>query len=207
VSLWNWLNTNTGAVQAMAAVVTTVLTAVLLGVTARYVVLTRRMLESNEAAARADFMPDINASIELTHPRKDEVAIKIKNSADPPFCILRARLLGGSVFKWSDTLGVGPPFTSEVKFGPSDGPTLKSVLLRKTGATSGVFKLVPLGRMGKEEWLKLLDYRISIAATVVIEVSDITGRISYSFTVRLNPHTGGTNIQTRYPSIFESEVV
>jgi hypothetical protein len=205
--VWTWLNANTGAVQATAAVVTAVLTAVLIGITARYVVLTRKMLEANEASARVSFMPDIEANIEFTHPRKNELAINIKNAADPPICILRARLIGGSVFKWTDTPGKGPEFVTEVKFGPTDIKTLNAVFLRKDEGASGAFNIRPVKQMEDEEWLKFLDYRISLSATVVAEVSDITGRILYSFAIRRDAQSGGkTKIQTRCPSVFDSEL-
>ena len=178
---------------------TAVLTAVLIGVTARYVVLTRRMLEANEASVRAGFMPDIEANVEFTHPRKDELALHIKNSAESPLCVLRARLVGGSVFKWPETPGNGPLFTAEVKLGATEISTLVKVFLRKGEEATGAFKILPADRTAAEEWPKFLDYRISLSATAVIEVSDITGRILYSFTVRRDANRGGiTNIQTQY---------
>jgi hypothetical protein len=194
-------------VQAMAAVVTVVLTAVLIGVTARYVVLTRKMLEAGEASVRAVFMPDIEANFEFTHPRKDELALHIKNSAEPPLCVLRARLVRGSVFKWTDTPGNGPEFAAEVKLGATEISTLAKVFLRKGENATGAFKISPVDRRETEEWLKFLDYRVSLSATAVVEVSDVTGRILYSFTVRRDAHRGGvTNIQTQFPSAYDSVI-
>jgi hypothetical protein len=72
--IW-WLGHNSAAVQALAAVATVVLTGVLIIVTMRYVSLTQKMLEAGEASIRAGFLPDIEANIDFTHPRKNELSV------------------------------------------------------------------------------------------------------------------------------------
>jgi hypothetical protein len=59
----DWLNQYAGAVQAIMAVIIGVLTAVLIGVTCWYAVLTRRMARTMERQLAASFQPDINLSL------------------------------------------------------------------------------------------------------------------------------------------------
>ena len=200
--IW-WLGQNSAAVQALAAVVTVLLTGVLIFVTIRYVLLTRKLVEASEASIRAGFMPDINANIDFTHPRKDELSIYVKNTAEAPICILRAKLIGGSLFKWPETANPPNEYAAELKFGPSDITSLTSLFLRKNEEARGVFRITPIEHIDDADWLKAINYRVSLTATVIIEVSDITGRILYSFTVLRDAETANTRIRTQFPSSFD----
>ena len=200
-----WLGQNSAAVQALAAVATVVLTCVLILVTRRYVLLTQKILEAGEASICALFLPDINAGIEFTHPRRAELSVWVENVGESPIRLSRAKLIGGSIFRWTDPPNQENPFASETKFGARSELTgLTSLFLRKNGKGSGVVRIVPTQQIGESEWLNLLDYRISLTASAIIEVSDITGRIFYSFTVLRDAHASTTRIEARTPSRFDS---
>ena len=154
---------------------------------------------------RAAFLPDVNANIDFTHPRGAELCVYVKNVGESPIRVSRAKLLGGSIFKWADPPNQPNQFESETKFDARDELTaLSSLFLRKDEEGRAVVRIIPAQRMDESEWLKFLGYRISLTASAIIEVSDITGRILYSFTVLRNAHTSNTRIETRYPSNFDS---
>jgi hypothetical protein len=201
--IW-WLGQNSAAVQALAAAATVVLTGVLVFFTMRYVSLTQKMLEAGDASIRAGFLPDINANIDFTFPRRDELSVYIKNVGESPIRVSRAKLISGSIFKWSDPYRPNQ-FESETKFEARDEMAgLTSLFLRKNEEGHGIVRIVPTLGMDENEWVKLLDHRISLTANAIIEVSDITGRIVYSFTVLRNAHTSTTRIEVRFPSNFDS---
>ena len=202
--IW-WLGQNSAAVQALAAVATVVLTGVLIFVTIRYVSLTQKILEAGEASIRAGFLPDINASIDFTHPRRDELSVYVQNVGESPIRVSRAKLLSGSIFKWAEPPNQPNQFASETKFDARGELTaLTSLFLRKNEEARGVVRIVPTQRIDESEWLELLNYRISLTASAIVEVSDITGRILYSFTVLRNAQTASTRIEARFPSSFDS---
>jgi hypothetical protein len=171
----------------------------------RYVSLTQRILEAGEAAMRAGFLPDVNAKIDFTHPRRDELWVSVQNVGDSPIRVSRAKLIGGSIFKWADPPNQPTQFSCETPFGAQgELAALASRFLRKNEEAHGVVRIVPTQRMDESEWLKLFDYRISLTANAIIEVSDITGRILYSFSVLRDAHTSNTRIEARFPSIFDA---
>jgi hypothetical protein len=172
--IW-WIGQNSAAVQALAAIITVILTAVLIFATIRYVALTRRTLEASEAALRASFLPDISARIDFTHPRRDELSVSLQNTGDPTIRIVRAKLTGGSLLKWVDPPNQLNQYSAEVKFGPRDVVSLASLFLRKNEEATANVQITPTEQMDGDSWAKFIDYRISLVATFVIEVSDITG--------------------------------
>jgi hypothetical protein len=204
--IW-WLNQNSGAVQAMAAVATTVLTGVLILVTIRYVSLTGKLLEASEASARASFMPDIEASIEFTYPRTTELEVTLRNVADPPIRVVRARFLGGTIFKWAPASSPPNEYASQIQLQPTHVEKLKSVFLRKGEGASGKFAITPLGLVEDVAWAAFIDFRISLHVGAVIEVSDIGGSNTFSFTVLRNVHRASTSIAIRSPSAFDTTLL
>jgi hypothetical protein len=129
----------------------------------------------------------------------------VKNVGDSPIRISRAKLIGGSIFKWSDPPNPPNPLAFETKFeARRDLTGLSARFLRKNEAGHAVVRIVPTQSMDESEWLKRLDYRISLTASAIIEVSDITGRVLYSFTVVRNAETASTHIEARFPSGFDS---
>jgi hypothetical protein len=202
--IW-WVGQNSAAVQALAAVAAVAVTAILVLVTVRYVSLTQRILEAGEASMRAGFLPDIDANIDFTHPRRDELSVYIKNVGESPIRVSRAKLTGGSIFQWADPPNQPNEFASETEFDArGELTTLTSLFLRKNEEARGLVRIFPTQQMDESEWLRLLHDRISLTARAVIEVSDITGRIVYSFTVLRNARTSRTRIEVRFPSRFDS---
>jgi hypothetical protein len=199
-----WLNQNAGAVQAMAAVATVVLTAALILVTIRYVSLTAKLLEASEASARANFLPDIESVIDFTHPRRGELEIALTNVSDTPIRVVRARFLGGTIFKWATASSPPNEYASQAQLQPTPINTLKSAFLRKGETASGKFIITPVDPVENGAWLAFIDFRISLHVGAVIEVSDIGGRNTFSFTVLRNVHRGSTSIALRSPSLYES---
>ena len=191
-----------GVVQAFASIATIVLTAVLIVATVRYVLLTGKLVEASDAVTRAAFMPDIEASIDWTHPRRDELAIVVKNTAEPPLRILRARFLGGTLFRWAPDSSPPNEYASHVDLQPSSFAAHDAVFLRTGQSATGRFDIKP--SVAEAGWPACIDYRVSLRVGVVVEVSDIGGRNTFSFTVLRDAYRGGaTSIATRSPSAYD----
>lgn len=196
-----WLGQNAAAVQGFTAIVTVVLTIVLIGVTIQYVQLTRGILEASEASMRSSFLPDLDGSIEVDSARRDRLHISIANAGLPPFRIVRAKVVDGTVHQWSD-----PPsgsYKEEAQFRGGALPELANRFLRKEERAGTVFIMVPVLSVEEGDWLNF-QKRSSLTATVVVEVSDISGRVFYSFRIMRRALTGSTRIDTFLPSVFDS---
>jgi hypothetical protein len=68
-----WLGQNTAAVQALSSAANVLLTLALVGVTYRYVSLTKGILRASDAAALSVFLPDLAGSINIHYQRRDEL--------------------------------------------------------------------------------------------------------------------------------------
>ena len=198
-----WLGQNAPAVQGFTAIITVVLTIVLIAVTIQYVKLTRGILEASEASMRSSFLPDLDGRIEVDSARRDQLYISVANGGLPPFRIVRAKVVDGIVHQWSDPPNQGGSYKAEAQFRGGALPELANRFLRKEERAGTMFKMVPVQPMEEGDWLNF-QKRSSLTATVVVEVSDISGRVFYSFRIMRRAVTGSTRIETSLPSVFDS---
>lgn len=205
-----WLGQNGAAIQALAAIITGIFTAVLIGVTGWYAYLTRGLLEASNAAIRSGFMPDLVGRIDIDFPsnRRDRLLIEASNEGLPPSRIIRAKVVGGIIHQWSDPpVPPGPynpnEFKAEAHFRDGPLPELTNRFLRHGEKAHAMFTMVPDPPMTHEDWLSFLA-RYSLTVRSIVEVSDISGRIVHSFDILRSAASGTTHITTHLPSIFNS---
>jgi hypothetical protein len=129
--------------------------------------------------------------------------ISVQNPVTSPFVVVRAKITGGTIYKWADPSASQHEYTAQVDFKGGELPQLARLFLRKDEGGSAIFRMVPTETMEESEWLKFLD-RTSLTASAIVEVCDISGRVLYSFSIMRNAHTGSTKIETCHPSVSDS---
>jgi hypothetical protein len=193
-------------VQGLSAILTTLATIVLVAITGWYAKLSQQMLAATEASVRAGFLPGITGSIDFnwTPKGKDVLNLSVKNDSNHPIQIIRAKLKAGSIFVWTKPPAPPSPFGEEIKVRPVPITELAGLFLRPEQPGEAKFRITPMHDMDDSEWQKKLE-RCSLDIVVMVECSDISGRVIYSFKIHRNARTGRMDHECRSPSAYDAD--
>ncbi len=196
--MWQWLNSNAGAVQGIAAGIVAVLTGILVWVTAQYVRLTRDLVEAGNATLRSAFFPDLDVTIGRTFGNCNDIAVCITNKGQSPLRTTKAFLSGG-IFPWSGDRESGKMFSTDspIEIRPTSLEWASGLCMRPEESQSAVVRIEPAEGVEQSRWAAATE-KFSPALRLGIECCDLAGKVYFYVIVQQNAHT--STIYTEYRS-------
>src|ERR1035437_9142718 len=195
--MWQWLNSNAGAIQGIAAAIVAILTGILVWVTAQYVRLTRELVEAGNATLRSAFFPDLDVTIGRSFKNCDGIAICIKNSGGYPLRTTKAFLTGG-IFPGLRQPESGKIFSTDspIEIRSMSLEWASGLCMRPGDSQSTIVKTEPADGVDQSVWMSATE-KYSPALRLGIECCDLAGKVYFYVTAQQNAHTSTMHIEYR----------